>query len=179
MAVNQIGQLAAEIYDTEFNYASNELERDREINQISGWLIANEGLLNTVIYTNFSGGNPGLLQEEANIFKYLYLSKYYKKKSRDVLRNVGTDVDWIRLSEGDTTIVRSNKNETAKTYAALARDNDEELKQLTYSYNLYQAAPRQTAGTDGGWPTTGSGANAWWPPNYYFYPYYASYRTRY
>ena len=133
--------------------------------------MANEGLLNTVIYTNFSGANPGLRLEEANVFKCIYLSTYYKKKSRDVLRNIdNASVDWVRLSEGDTTIVRNNKNETAKTYVSLAKEADAELKQLVYSYNLYKAHPRQVAGSDGGFPLTGSGGG-WWPPNYYYYSY--------
>lgn len=171
--MNQIGNLAASIYDTEFGYADTELAREREIVAISGWLIANEGLLNTLIYTQFSGGNPGTVKgshfglEEQEIFKQLYLSKYYRKSSRDVLRNITTnDMDWTRLSEGDTTIQRTNKNETAKTYITLAKEADERIKELVYSYNLYQARPLQTAGADGGY-ATGSGM---WPPNY-MYPY--------
>jgi len=168
--MNQIGQLATEIYDTEFNYATTELERQVQIGTVSGWLLANEGLLNTLIYTTFSGANPGLGLEEAEIFKQLYISTYYKKSSRDTLRNITTDgVDWIRLSEGDTTIVRNNKNEVAKTYMALAKDADAEMKQLIYSYNLYGARPLQVAGADGGY-ASGSGM---WPPNYYPYGWYS------
>lgn len=165
--MNEIGNLAASIYDTEFGYATNELERDREIVAISGWLIANEGLLNTLIYTQFSGGNPGMKLEEQNIFKQLYLARYYRKASRDVLRNITADgMDWTRLSEGDTTIQRNNKNETAKTYISLAKEADERIRELVYSYNLYEARPLQTAGADGGF-VTGSGM---WPNNY-MYPY--------
>jgi len=165
--MNQIGNLAASIYDTEFGYASTELEREVEVVAISGWLIANEGLLNTLIYTQFSGTDPGMRLEEQNIFKQLYLSRYYRKASRDVLRNITTDgLDWTRLSEGDTTIMRNNKNETAKTYLSLAKEADETMTNLVYSYNLYGAKPYQVAGADGGY-ATGSGM---WPPNY-MYPY--------
>lgn len=165
--MNQIGNLAASIYDTEFGYADTELAREREIVAISGWLNANEGLLNVLIYTQYSGGNPGMQLEEQEIFKQLYLSKYYRKSSRDVLRVITTDaMDWTRLSEGDTTIQRTNKNETAKTYISLAKEADERIKDLVYSYNLYQARPLQVAGADGGY-ATGSGM---WPPNY-MYPY--------
>lgn len=167
--MNQIGQLATDIYDTEFDYASTEIERSHKIQGISGWLLANEGLLNTLIYTNFSGVNPGFRLEEANIFKQLYISTYYKKESRNVLRNITTDgVDWIRLSEGDTTIVRNNKNEVAKTYLSLSKEADAEMKQLIYSYNLYGARPLQVAGADGGYPS-GSGM---WPPNLYPFGWY-------
>ena len=165
--MNQIGNLAASIYDTEFGYASTELGREVEVVAISGWLIANEGLLNTLIYTQFSGADPNMRLEEQNIFKQLYLSRYYRKASRDVLRNITTDgLDWTRLSEGDTTIQRNNKNETAKTYLSLGKEADETITDLVYSYNLYQAAPHQVAGADGGY-ATGSGM---WPPNMY-YPY--------
>ena len=54
--MNQIGNLAASIYDTEFGYAETELARERDIVAISGWLIANEGLLNVLIYTQYSWG---------------------------------------------------------------------------------------------------------------------------
>ena len=91
---------------------------------------------------------------------------------RDSLRTSNTtDIDWTRLTEGDTTIVRSNRNETAKNYMSLIKENRAELKELIYSYNLYGAKPRQVAGADGGWPTTGSG-NGWWPPDYYSYGWY-------
>ena len=43
--MNQIGQLATEIYDTEFNYATTELERQVQIGTVSGWLLANEDCL--------------------------------------------------------------------------------------------------------------------------------------
>ena len=166
--MNQIGNLAASIYDTEFGYANTELAREAEVVAISGWLIANEGLLNTLIYSKFSGGDPGMKLEEQNIFKQLYLSKYYRKESRDVLRGIGNaEFDWTRLSEGDTTIVRSNKNEAAKTYVSLAKEADETIKELVYSYNLYGARPLQVAGADGGYTMTGGGT---WPPNF-MYPY--------
>ena len=67
--MNQIGQLASDIYDNELDNATTELGREREVEKISGWLLANEGLLNTLIYTNFSGVNPGFKQEEADIYK--------------------------------------------------------------------------------------------------------------
>ena len=170
--MNQIGQLASDIYDNELDNATTELGREREVEKISGWLLANEGLLNTLIYTNFSGVNPGFKQEEADIYKQIYLSHYYKKSSRDTLRVITSEsVDWIRLSEGDTTIVRNNKNEIAKTYLSLAKDAEEQIKQLVYSYTLYGARPLQVAGLDGGWPT-GSG---YYAPGYYYYGYYPYY----
>ena len=70
-------------------------------------------------------------------------------------------------SEGDTTIVRTNKVDLSRVYRNLAKDAAEEIKELVYAYNSYQAQPVQTAGFDGGF-VSGSGG-------YYRYPYYPPY----
>jgi hypothetical protein len=45
-------------------------------------------------------------------------------------------------------ITRTNKNEIAKTYRAMAKDVTEELEKSVYAYNYYQAKPRQVVGSD-------------------------------
>ena len=65
-----------------------------------------------------------------------------------VLRNIDNDADWIRITEGDTTLVRTNKNEVSKSYRALSKDAQEMTNSLVASYHQYLAQPSQVAGTD-------------------------------
>jgi len=158
--MNDIGNLATSIWDTEFGDETGVAHRTAEISSISGWLSANVGQLNNYIYTSFSGASDGQMYpagqfrlEEQNIFTQVYLTYYYKKKARNVLRGIdgslNSDIDWIRLKEGDSLIVRSNKTDVSKVYLSLSKEADEKLTNLVYYYNLYQAKPRQVAGEDG------------------------------
>jgi len=69
------------------------------------------------------------------------------------------------LREGDTSIKRSvatstTKNTSAQIFQKSAKEANELLKELVYSYNLYGAKPIQVAGKDAfitaDTPTTGN-----------------------
>ena len=150
-----VSTIATGIYRDEFDSDTGY----QSISKISGWLENNVGLLNTQIYTAFSGsgvtdGDTAIqatgefLYEESDIFKQLYLVEYYKKKTRSVLKGIDSSVDFITLRDGDSTITRTNKNEIAKTYRGLANDAQARLDALTAKYNIYGAAPVQVAGDD-------------------------------
>lgn len=158
--MSELGDLATSIWDNEFGDATGASQRTNEINSISGWLAGNIGLLNTLIYKSFSGDANGdvcpvgtFKLEEQDIYSQIYLKHFYEKKARNVLRGIdgslNSDIDWIRLREGDSLIVRNNKTDVSKLYLTMAKDAAEELKDLVYYYNSYQAAPRQVAGNDG------------------------------
>ena len=155
--MSNIGEIATRIYDNEFADAPTELERFFRIESISGWLGANIGQFNNLTYQSLSE-NDSFLQEEENILTKLYLKDHYNKQARSVLIGGASDsMGWTRLSEGDTTIVRSNKLDYAREYKHLSNMAAEEIKDLVYSYNFYHAQPRQTAGTDGGYiPESGN-----------------------
>ena len=82
------------------------------IASISGWLANNVGLLNTTLYTAFSGSGSAteypddtVVQpsgsfrfEEADIYKQVYLTNYYTKKARAVLKGIDSSVDFISFS---------------------------------------------------------------------------------
>lgn len=160
-----IGQIATNIYDSEFDDEPTQLKREFKIQGISGWLESNLGQFNNLTYSSFATTGNFKLEEE-NILSHLYLKDYYTRQARVVLNMGATGtMDWTRLTEGDTTIVRSNKVDLARTYRGLAKDAGESLEKLIYSYNSYQAMPRQTAGFDGGFV---SGSGYW---RYPFYPY--------
>ena len=159
-----MGEIAASIYDDEFDDEPTQLAREFKIESISGWLESNVGQLNNLCYSSFGSGEDFKLEEQ-NILTQLYLQDYYQKETRAVLRmsSTGATMDWTRLSEGDTTIVRTNRVDLARVYRNLAKDASEEIKELVYAYNSYQAMPRQVAGVDGGF-ISGSGAYYRYPP---------------
>tara|TARA_R110000822_G_scaffold110654_6_gene241008 strand:+ start:35193 stop:35660 length:468 start_codon:yes stop_codon:yes gene_type:complete len=146
---NSIGTLAHDIASGNFFYLTGS-ELSTQISNTSGWLGTNLGQLNSLLYTCYTGENPDLGSEESSIFAQLYLKSYYTTKSLRVLRNIDNDADWIRVTEGDTTLVRTNKNEVAKSYRGLSKDADEMCKSLLSSYHSYLAMPSQVAGTDSG-----------------------------
>jgi hypothetical protein len=150
-----ISSLATGIYRDEFDEDSGFASLD----SISGWLETHLGLLNTRIYTEFSGSGSidgdtyiqpsgEFRLEEADIYKQIYLVNFYTKKTRSVLRGIDSSVDFVTLREGDSMITRTNKNEIAKTYRGLAKDAEEKLVGLIYSYNDFKSQPVQVAGSD-------------------------------
>jgi hypothetical protein len=165
--MSTLGEIAIRIYDNEFDDEATQLAREYRIQGISGWLEGNLGQFNNLCYTSFGTTGQFKLEEES-ILSQLYLADYYTKQARKVLNmSVTGSTDWTRLSEGDTTIVRTNKVDLSRVYRNLAKDAAEEIKELVYAYNSYQAQPVQTAGFDGGF-VSGSGG-------YYRYPYYPPY----
>ena len=172
--MNQLGELAFHIWDIEFGDHSSALERERNALLISGYLEANIGQLNTLIHTDFYLDKeqdkvvPELKYEEKAIFTQLYLKDYMNKQARNILRNAATSsnnnsssstttvlgvTDWTELREGDTSIKRSvatstTKNASAQIFQKSAKEANDLLKDLVYSYNLYGAKPVQVAGND-------------------------------
>jgi hypothetical protein len=146
--VSQIGNLAKEIASGYFSYLTG-AALTTQISDTSGWLTVSMGQLNNLIYTSYSGASPNLGLEEASIYTQLYLQSYYTSRAKKVLRNIGNDADWIRIAEGDTTIVKTNKNEVSKSYRGLAKASQDMTDNLVASYHQYLAQPVQVAGTDG------------------------------
>tara|TARA_R110000824_G_scaffold149738_1_gene320050 strand:+ start:10837 stop:11337 length:501 start_codon:yes stop_codon:yes gene_type:complete len=163
-----LGNIATNIYSSEFDDEPTEPKKEAKIQAISGWLDANLGQFNNLCYSSFGTGDSTFALEEESILTQLYLRDWYVRQARVILAQGATGaLDWSRLSEGDTTIVRTNRIDLSRTYRSLSKDSSEELTQLIYSYNSFQAQPRQTAGFDGGF-VSGSGS-------YFRYPYYPPY----
>lgn len=158
--MSSIGEIATRIYDNEFDDAPTQLEREFRIEYISGWLEANVGQFNNLTYQSFSTSGD-FLQEEESILTKMYLKDYYNKSSRTVLMTATTgNMPWTRLTEGDTTIVRSSNLDYSREYKNLSNLAAQDLKDLVYSYNSYRAMPRQTEGIDGCSNVSGSGCYA-------------------
>ena len=125
-----VSTIATGVYNDEFDSETGY----STLSSISGWLANNIGLLNTILYTAYSGSGaadndaeyPGdtILSpsgsfrfEESDIYKQIYLTNYYTKKARAVLKGIDSSVDFISLREGDSMITRTNKNEIAPRFA--------------------------------------------------------------
>lgn len=141
--MSEIGRLATEIVDDELSFLTG-TDRDVAISRASGWLLNNEGQLNNVIFTSYSGENPGFKYEESSIYKMIYLNNYYRSKAGAVLKNMDSStLQWLSLREGDSQVQLQNKNEVAKTYTQIAKQTKEDVDKLIWAYNLFQAYPRQ------------------------------------
>lgn len=133
-----------------------EFDNDVSVNSvpaISGWLEANLGQLNSLIYTSYSGDDAELDLEAQAIHKELYLYNYYSKQARNALRGIinsssnGGDV--LSLEDGESKVTFINRNEVSKVYRGLASDSMANIKQLVTQYNIYQAQPLQVGGIEG------------------------------
>ena len=146
--MSNLGDLATSINNIEFDSATSP-----SVASISGWLENNLGKLNTALYTSFSGVSgevSGLLLEEQNIYKEMYLYDYYTKQTRNTIRGIADDTNGNILSvrDGDNAITFVNKNEVSKVYRTLAQDSYNGLESLIAKYNNFQASPRQVGGIE-------------------------------
>ena len=134
-------EIASGIFFYEFDADTDEVN----LSSISGWLRANVGKLNNLIYSDLSGDGD-FSQEQQNIFKHLYLSQYYKKKSRNAIKAIASSSSnaILSVSDEDSAVSFVNSNEVSKSFRQLSKDHIEELNKLVYAYNMYQAKPVQT-----------------------------------
>lgn len=164
--MNTVGQLASGI-------GEDLGDPTLSVTSISGWLASDRGIgkLNVQIGKEFivdatgayegqyyeAGGYsgqyikgdfyPALGNVEAAIFTEIYKYDYYDKKIRNALNGIldttTPELDWNELSEGDTTIRRSNRNEVVKTYRGLQTDSKSELTKLVGYYRQNLSTPNQ------------------------------------
>ena len=148
--MNIFGTLATSIVDNEFDYLTGAAQTG-EIDYVSGWLEANIGKLEIVTNESFTGEDPDLEKDERSIFYQIYMVHYNTKKARDILRGSDNEtVDWTRVQEGDTVLVRTNKIDVAREYKAAASSAKEMLDDLIAKYNIYKASPVQNCVSDDG-----------------------------
>lgn len=165
--MNTVGQLASGIWDDlgqpatpSVIYISGWIGSDRglgKLNVLLGkeFIVDNSGAYAGISYDNggysdtYQAGDfyPALGNVEAAIYAEIYKYDFYDKKIRDTLNGIfdatNTSVDWSELSEGDTTIKRSNRSEVAKTYRGMQQDSRSELNKLVGYYRQNQALPSQ------------------------------------
>lgn len=147
--MKDIGEISTEIFETEFD---SETGIGVSEASVSGWLQANLGKLNANLYSSFSGDNPELDDEAADIFKGLYMYDYYQKQASKALRgvlNASLGDSILEVREGDSYVKRANKNEMAKTFRTISNDYKMQVDQMVAKYHMLMSEPRQVAGEDG------------------------------
>lgn len=145
-----IGDIAAQLYVDEFEGTSGA----PTLSAISGWLSGNVGVLNALIYTDleYDSDYP---QEEAVIFKTIYLRDFYSKEAGKALRGIVNGAAsnlLLQLREGDSEIRFANRNEISKTLSSVSSTYAQQLSDLVNAYRIYNAFPRQVAGNDATYP---------------------------
>jgi len=148
--MSTLSGLATKIFQTEFDSDTGVVPRS----YIEAWLGANLGLLNTRINTSYSGVSAPLDQESQAIYKEMYMANYYRKQSRNALKGLvgntdGSDI--LSLTDGNSSVKFTNKNEVSKVYKSLSDDCETKIDKLAHQYNMYQSEPLQLGGleTDG------------------------------
>jgi hypothetical protein len=132
---------------------------------ISLWVREHIGDLNILLSTDFSINtdseilpDPG--ESEKSLLKQFYLVYYYTKKVNDVL-SAATSSSVAELTEGGATIRFLNKNDTARNYISVKKDEQAKLDKMIFGYRQNNAAPSQVSGPDGE-------INLNYPPYYYY-----------
>ena len=138
-----ISDIANEIFENEFGSDPSIVP----LQSITSWLESNIGKLNVLLYECFESPDPDLNDEAADIYKCMYMLQFYQKKSANALRGIldGTESSVIRIQEGDTTIVKSNKNEVAKALRSISKDYKESLDVMTGRYHLLKSSPKNVS----------------------------------
>lgn len=147
--MSQLSDLANSIYASEFDSDPDSIN----LTLLEAWLVENLGLLNTLLNTSFSGVDPCLGLEEIAIYKQIYLTNYYTKQARNVLRGItstSSSDNIIMVADEGNRIQFTNKNEVGKTYRDIAKDSKAVLDMLVAKYNIYAAKPLQVVGIESG-----------------------------
>ena len=136
-----IQNLASGIFFYEFDGDTVETN----ISMISGWISANLGQMNNLIYSDLSGDAADFNIEQKEIMRHLYLASYYKKKARNAIKSLGANGSngVLMVRDDDSQVQFVNINEVSKQFSALSKQHIEELNAQVYAYNMYQARPMQ------------------------------------
>jgi len=127
---------------------------ENSVQSIHAWLEENLGQLNILINTSYCLEGSELGLEESAIYRELYLYNYYSKRARMASRGImsncsGTSTgDITSISDGESRVTFTNKNEVTKVLRGLSKDAKENMDDLVHKYNMYQSEPRQIGGIE-------------------------------
>tara|TARA_B110000285_G_scaffold226285_1_gene285809 strand:+ start:8576 stop:9022 length:447 start_codon:yes stop_codon:yes gene_type:complete len=121
---------------------------------ILSWMRANIGVINGLLDQCYELDGPDMDEEAQAIYKQAYLYHYYSKKARNALRGImdtsgGSEGEIASISDGESKVSFTNKNESAKVIRAFANDAKNTVDELVHKYNMYQSEPRQVSGIEG------------------------------
>lgn len=141
-------ELADELLADEFDGCNNSKQ------SILSWMRANLGILNNLLDQCFELDGPDMDEEAQAIYKQAYLYHHYSKKARNALRGImdssdGSEGEISSISDGESKVTFTNKNESAKIIRAFANDAKNIMDTMIHKYNMFQSEPRQVSGADG------------------------------
>lgn len=114
---------------------------------IKNWMIANVGLLNTYLNTNYSGVtgsiSPQISGDAQVIFKELFTIKFY---DRLIFQNLGAGAyglsdTWTTLKEADSSVQRISKTSIAQSYQVLKKEAQIKLDDLIKMHRSNNSHP--------------------------------------
>lgn len=127
---------------------------------ISFWLRTNVGQLNNYIHTEYSVSENDLEVKESStgvaieigdnektILKKMYFIHYYDQRLRTHMTTMDTDTI-LSVRDGDSSVTKVNRNEVAKSIAAVKAQEYSELLKMIQSYVANKSGPYQVAGDD-------------------------------
>ena len=126
---------------------------------ISFWLRTNVGQLNNYIHTEYSESENDLEIKDAasppveigdnekTILKKMYFIHYYDQRLRTHMTTMDTDTI-LSVRDGDSSVTKVNRNEIAKSIAAVKAQEYSELLKMIQAYVSNKAGPYQVAGDD-------------------------------
>ena len=126
---------------------------------ISFWLRTNVGQLNNYIHTEYSVSETDLEikdtssppveigDNEKTILKKMYFIHYYDQRLRTHMTTMDTDTI-LSVRDGDSSVTKVNRNEVAKSIAAVKAQEYSELLKMIQAYVSNKAGPYQVAGDD-------------------------------
>lgn len=83
---------------------------------------------------------PPLGTDEQSIYALMYEVDFYTRKVNALMG--GTDVAWTRLTDGDSTIVRSSSVDVARLYRDMQKQLNDQLRVLVTAYRQASAQSR-------------------------------------
>lgn len=83
---------------------------------------------------------PALGTDEQAIYALMYEVDFYTRKVNALMG--GTDLAWTRLTDGDSTIVRSSNVDVARLYRDMQKQLNDQLRVLVTAYRQAGAGSR-------------------------------------
>tara|TARA_Y100000592_G_C5475033_1_gene321798 strand:+ start:81 stop:596 length:516 start_codon:yes stop_codon:yes gene_type:complete len=127
---------------------------------IAYWIRSNVGQMNNLIHTDYYIQSKDLEivtlvnkvaveigENEKAILKKMYFIHFYDQKLRTQMLTMDTDTV-IAVRDGDSSVTKVNRNEIAKSIAAVKNQEYQELRMMVQSYSTSKAGPLQVAGDD-------------------------------
>lgn len=135
---------------------------DTSVAVITAWLEVNIGQLNAILNRNFYIDGGDILNadydasdpdEETNgseydftivevaIFKLVYFIRYYQRQANKALGSGSLEDNWVRMSEGDSSVQRTSRAEIAKGFRGVVKENEEMLRWVVGLYKVNKANP--------------------------------------